>query len=83
MLTRKPYVGETLDYDSAPAGGKKTGTYRVSGFGDRAGQEEIMRMVNVETGTEVPIIWKFSDGLNKCLSHKKDSVDAEAAAPAP
>ena len=70
MLDRKPFRGELLDYDSSVVGGQSKAEYRVLGFGTRVGQDTIMFVADTVTGAETSLIWKFSDCLNKCLSHK-------------
>lgn len=74
MLKRKPRVGEILDSDSSVVGGTKRAEYRVLRFETGVGKESLMHMVDTATGVETMCIWKFSDGLNKCLSHREFQV---------
>lgn len=60
MLTRKPRIGEKLAYDS----GTTRDTFTVKRF------ENNIMYVTRSDGSETLIIWRFHDGLNKCLSHE-------------
>jgi hypothetical protein len=65
MLTRKPRIGELLNYDPTPAG--KIMDVTVKRFIDN---EPNIMVVNKPDGESDLILWKFSDGLNQLLSHK-------------
>jgi len=69
MLERQPKAGEILSYDPARIGSPgKAKRYRVAGV--NSSSSNILNIVEVGTGHETTIIWRFHDGLNKCLSHE-------------
>ncbi len=62
MLTRKPKIGEVLNYDS----GMQQDQFMVTRF-----EENLMFYRNGKGEQAGPIIWRFHDGLNECLSHQE------------
>ena len=68
MLNRKPNIGEVLIYDTKPSHiAQPAREFTVTRIEDNL-------MYYVDGGEPAgPIIWRFKDGLNKCLFHKEES----------
>ena len=62
MLTRKPRIGQALNYNS----GMLQDDFTVTRF-----DENLMFYLNGRGEQDGPIIWRFHDGLNQCLSHSE------------